>query len=82
MGKNKQLYNLVIYTGKWRRVRRAYLKAHPYCVKCLLRGVIKRAAVVDHITPHQGDERLMWDAKNYQSLCASCHNKKTAEENK
>ena len=37
------------------------------------RGVIKEAAVVDHITPHKGDMKLFWDSDNWQSLCKQCH---------
>jgi len=36
------------------------------------------ATVVDHITPHKGDNDLFWDRANWQSLCESCHNRKTA----
>jgi len=38
------------------------------------------ATVVDHITPHKGDNDLFWDRANWQSLCESCHNRKTAAE--
>ena len=36
------------------------------------------ACVVDHLVPHRGDRLLFWDASNWQSLCESCHNRKTA----
>ena len=29
--------------------------------------------MVDHIRPHEGNQELMWDMDNLQSLCASCH---------
>jgi len=38
------------------------------------------ATVVDHISPHKGDSDLFWDRANWQSLCESCHNRKTASE--
>lgn len=56
------------YTGSWDRARAAFLAAHPWCRRC---G--QRAAVVDHITPHKGDQKLFWNTKNWQSLCTSCH---------
>jgi len=42
--------------------------------------VIVRAAIVDHIVPHGGNPKLMWDAANLQSLCWSCHSRKTRRE--
>lgn len=29
--------------------------------------------MVDHVAPHMGDTRLMWDAKNLQSMTKQCH---------
>lgn len=63
------------YTSKWRRVSKAYLRAHPLCAKC---G--RPATVVDHIRPHRGDKVLFWDKSNWQSLCKPCHDRKTGEE--
>lgn len=65
------------YTPKWRRIRAAYLRKHPLCVKCLAAGRYVQATVVDHIIPHRGDEHLMWDESNYQALCKPCHDRKT-----
>jgi 5-methylcytosine-specific restriction protein A len=39
-----------------------------------------RAEVVDHIRPHRGDWALFIDPGNHQSLCKSCHDRKTAAE--
>lgn len=36
------------------------------------------ATVVDHAAPHRGDRALFWDTSNWQSLCAHCHNVKSA----
>jgi 5-methylcytosine-specific restriction enzyme A len=36
--------------------------------------------VVDHITPHRGDERLFWDTANHQAMAKRCHDPKTARE--
>ncbi|NMA84113.1 MAG: HNH endonuclease [Epulopiscium sp.] len=35
---------------------------------------------VDHIKPHKGNEDLFYDINNLQSLCKSCHDRKTAKE--
>jgi 5-methylcytosine-specific restriction protein A len=42
--------------------------------------LVEPAAVVDHITPHGGDEALFWDRDNWQPLCKPCHDAKTARE--
>jgi 5-methylcytosine-specific restriction protein A len=36
--------------------------------------------VVDHIIPHKGDKDLFWDSNNWQPLCKTCHDEKTARE--
>lgn len=38
------------------------------------------ATDVDHVTPHKGDAGLMYANENVQSLCESCHSRKTATE--
>nr|WP_133580653.1 HNH endonuclease signature motif containing protein [Aureibacillus halotolerans] len=63
------------YNTRWRKARQAYLAAHPVCVECK-----RMANVVDHITPHKGDDDLFWDQGNWQAMCTSCHNSKTARE--
>lgn len=62
------------YTARWDRLRKLYLSQHPQCVMCERDGRITAATVVDHIKPHRGDQVLMWDQDNWQSLCASHHN--------
>ena len=47
-------------------------------MKCMEQGDVVAANVVDHIVPHKGNEALMWDESNYQSLCKTCHDRKTA----
>lgn len=60
-----------------------------FCVRCYERGLLnagnlrmdgspqtqKRRThlVVDHITPHKGDQKLFWDRKNWQVLCPDHH---------
>lgn len=48
--------------------------------ECHAQGRITPATVTDHIIPHKGDQHLFWDFLNRQSLCRSCHSKKTALE--
>lgn len=68
------------YASPWRKARAAFLRAHPLCTACEARGVTTAATVVDHVVPHQGDYGRFWDSGNWASLCAHCHNVKTARE--
>ena len=64
------------YDATWRKVRLAHLMANPVCVTP---GCGKSAYHVDHIIPHQdGGGRL--DRGNLQSLCHSCHSRKTPKD--
>lgn len=70
-------YSLPIWTDD---LRPSQLMAEPWCRACAKRGVRTRATVVDHITPHRGDWARFTDRGNLQSLCKSCHDRKTALE--
>lgn len=60
-------------TARWKRLRSSFLHLHPLCNIHLKLGSIVPATVVDHITPHKGDEMKFWDEGNLQSLCKRCH---------
>lgn len=68
------------YGHKWRKARERHLKQEPCCRICRANGVVTAADVVDHIVPHKGNKKLFWNSSNWQSLCTSCHNSKTARE--
>lgn len=68
------------YGRRWQRLRLQFLQRHPLCAACEADDQITAATVVDHIEPHQGDQRLFWDRGNWQALCKSCHDSKTARE--
>ena len=65
------------YGYRWRKERAAYLAVHPLCVACERQGLTTEASVVDHITPHKGDEALFWNRDNWQAMCKKCHDRKT-----
>lgn len=56
-----------------------HLIQEPFCRSCKARGIYKAAQMVDHIRPiNDGGAKL--DDANLQSLCFSCHNRKTKQE--
>lgn len=63
------LYN----TKRWYRLRWKQLQAEPLCRLCTALGKVVAAAIVDHVKPHKGDEKLFFDSTNLQSLCKHCH---------
>ena len=66
-------------SSQWRAVRAQKLQEQPCCEECLRHGIITPATLVDHIIPiKQGGARLDFD--NLQSLCWSCHSRKSVEE--
>lgn len=69
-----------LYGRRWRKLRLLFLHAHPICVECEGRGLIVPATDVDHIVPHRGNLELFWDESNWQALCDSCSNTKSARE--
>lgn len=66
------------YGHKWRVARAEYLTDNPLCVTCHSLGRVQPATVVDHIIAHKGDDKLFWRRSNWQALCVTCHNRKTA----
>ncbi len=62
-----------LYGRRWAKARAQFLGQHPWCVMCEQEGRQRRANVVDHITPHEGDPVLFWDVNNWQPLCKTHH---------
>ena len=65
------------YDSRWQKARLVFLRANPLCESCLKIGRVTKATVVDHVTPHRGDDTLFWDQNNWQALCKRCHDTKT-----
>lgn len=79
------------YTKRWSRAAKAFRVRYPLCgmrpnheppVMSLCDQFERSTAatLVDHVIPHRGNEVLFWDESNWQSMCADCHNRKTATE--
>jgi hypothetical protein len=58
---------------RWRRIRRAHLRAEPLCRMCLANNRVVPATIVDHIEPHNGNWNKFLTSPR-QSLCEHCHN--------
>lgn len=71
----KSFYN----TPQWRFARKRQLIENPLCAECLKEGKPIKAKIVDHIIPvKQGGDK--YAPSNLQSLCWSCHSRKSAKE--
>jgi 5-methylcytosine-specific restriction enzyme A len=72
---NEGFYN----SWSWRKFAKQYKDANPLCVHCEANGVITPGTVADHIIPiNKGGEKF--NENNIQTLCESCHNRKSAGE--
>ena len=77
---NRQIDNSQFYHSKaWRMTRKFYIKANPLCEQCTRDGRTTGGQMVDHIRQiTMGGDRL--HQSNLQTLCNSCHAKKSANE--
>lgn len=67
------------HTAAYKRLRDAFIRGNPKCVICEAEGRFTIATVVDHIEPvSEGGNAFDWG--NLQSLCETCHNRKTGRE--
>lgn len=73
--KTRNHYSAITATPKWRAISSAHRAKHPLCEWCGEKGT-----TVDHIKPHRGNEDLAFDPDNLQTLCRTCHNKKSARD--
>lgn len=61
-------------------LRPTQLMREPFCRVCSQHGKRVIATEVDHVVDHKGDWQIFTDRGNLQSLCHSCHSRKTARE--
>ena len=75
-----QSWRWMYKTPEWQTLRGDQLLREPWCRECAKHGIRTRATDVDHIRDHKGDWAVFTDPGNLQSLCHSCHSRKTAAE--
>ena len=63
-------------SSAWHKLRLVHLAIEPLCIMCEDDGVD-----VDHIKPIEDGGELL-NPLNLQTMCKSCHSKKTRDENK
>jgi 5-methylcytosine-specific restriction protein A len=76
-GEESKAWRWMYRTAAWKSLRSEQLLAEPWCRECARQGRRVRATDVDHIRDHKGDWGLFTDRSNLQSLCHSCHSRKT-----
>lgn len=77
-GQNDPFYN----STKWRGIATRYLIKNTMCVHCKAKGIWHPATDVDHIIELEDNWDLRYTKSNFQALCKSCHNRKTAKARK
>ena len=65
------------YGYRWKKIRAAFLQAHPLCEECKKDGRLTLATEVHHILPlgHGGTNR----EDNLMALCKPCHSRITVQ---
>nr|DAK48569.1 MAG TPA: HNH endonuclease [Caudoviricetes sp.] len=73
-------YTRLMNSRRWRRLRAAYLSAHPVCEDCEQSGRTTIATEVHHIRPIEERagrpddmQALAFDPCNLRALCKACH---------
>lgn len=70
----KRYSRKVIRTKRWKALRLEILRRDGFqCVQCGARGRLE----VDHIKPVRTHPELSYEPSNLQTLCPSCHTRKT-----
>jgi len=69
-----------LLSSRWKKLREKKLSDSPVCEQCKKRGVIVPGREVDHIKPRSERPDLSLSIDNLQTLCKSCHSRKTARE--
>lgn len=69
-------------SARWHRLSLQFRKANPLCAKCLKEGHTRLGQCADHVIPLVQWTGDPYAVSNLQTLCKSCHSKKTINERK
>ena len=64
---------------EWKVLRLYMLNKYPLCKHCKEKGKLTSSIDVDHIVDIEDAPEKRLDIDNLQTLCKSCHSKKTME---
>ena len=82
---NNKIYQQLIHTTRWLKLRHEIICKHPMCERCMSEGYYTPTTEVHHIVPVESAAsynemvRLMYDPSNLRALCHSCHVKTHTE---
>ena len=77
--KRDELSRTFYRTPRWIETRKRKLQISPFCEECYKRGTVVTGKIVDHIIPIK-DGGEPYDMNNLQTLCWSCHSRKSVIE--
>lgn len=63
------------YDSDWIAVRNIYIRRHPLCEDCMLKGKITAAEMVHHVRSVKDYPGARLDMQNLRALCNVCHEK-------
>lgn len=75
-----QSWRWMYRTPEWEQLRGDQLLLEPFCRECARKGLRVWATDVDHVVDHKGNWEIFTAPGNLESLCHSCHSRKTARE--
>ncbi|MCC4349797.1 HNH endonuclease [Limosilactobacillus reuteri] len=78
--KHESKYLRFYKSKEWRKLSHHWLMINPLCEACKSHGIVRKGDVVDHIVELRDNFEKRLDEDNLQTLCYSCHNKKTKRE--
>lgn len=71
-------YALSFYKSKaWKVASTNYRRQHPFCERCLAKGIFEKADLVHHKVflneTNWNDPNVSMNPDNFESLCRKCH---------
>jgi 5-methylcytosine-specific restriction protein A len=72
---NKQAYQDIYNTPRWKKLRAYKLAINPVCEMCSANGKTTMTQEVHHIIPFNISPELAYDYDNLISVCIECHKK-------